>query len=124
MMITVCGYSQRNYFPDLEWPRANVKAQNRDLQVIYSSADYIEYKIPGGFIAYTFEKRHCIMAQLCMDSTAGINFIQQRLEQNWKYVAPNVYDYHSGSYVEPIKVEADWCGGNVIFSYTLKPEND
>lgn len=124
LLVTVSGFAQRNYFPDLDWCRTNVKAQNRDLQVVYQSKEYIEYKIPGGFIAYTFEKRRCIEAQLCMDSVAGVQFIQQSLAKNWRAVAPGIYDYHTGSYVYPVTVTADWAGGNVIFSYKLKPEEN
>ena len=116
LMLTVSGSAQ---FINLDWPRANVKYQNRDKELIWSAPDYLEYKVPGGYIAYEFTDKVCTTAWICLDSIAGCELIEQHEYKNWQPIAPDQWLYYAG-YDEPVKVSADWCGGNVIFRYTLK----
>jgi hypothetical protein len=115
LMLTVSGSAQ---FLNLDWPRANVKYQNRDKELIWSAPDYLEYKTPGGYIAYEFTDKVCTAAFICLDSIAGDSLINSHEFKNWQPIAPNQWLYYAG-YDEPVKVQADWYWGNVIFRYTL-----
>jgi hypothetical protein len=116
IMLTVTGYSQ---FLNLEWPMRNVKSQNRDKELIWSAPDYLEYKTPGGYIAYEFTDKVCTTAFICLDSIAGDSLINSHLYKNWQPIAPDQWLYYAG-YDEPVKVTADWKCGTVLFCYTLK----
>ena len=116
LMITTTGYSQ---FLNLDWPRANVKYQNRDKELIWSAPDYLEYKVKGGYIAYEFTDKVCTAAYICLDSIAGDSLINSHLYKNWQPDGLNQWLYYAG-YDEPVKVSADWYGQTVIFKYTLK----
>jgi len=116
IFITLHGFCQ---YINLEWPKQNVKAQNRDKELIYHAKDYLEYKVPGGYIAYEFTDRICTTAFICLDSIAGDSLINSHLYKNWQPIAPNQWLYYAG-YDEPVKVQADWFGQTVTFKYTLK----
>lgn len=116
ILLTLPGFSQ---FLNLDWPKQNVKAQNRNLELIYHCPDYLEYKTPSGWIAYEFTGRFCTAAFACMDSLAGVRLIESHEYKNWQPTAPNQWDYHTGNYTTPVKVSADWYGGNVVFKYWL-----
>jgi hypothetical protein len=116
LMLTISGMAQ---FLNLDWPRANVRYQNRDKELIWSAPDYLEYKVPGGYIAYEFTDRICTTAYICLDSLAGCELIELHQYKNWQPTEPNRWDYYAG-YDEPVKVQADWFGQTVIFKYTLK----
>ena len=118
ILLTTAGFSQ-DYYINLEWPKQNVKTQNRDKELIWSAPDYLEYKVPGGYIAYEFTDRICTTAWICLDSIAGCELIEQHEYKNWQPTEPNRWDYYAG-YDEPVKVTADWKGGTVLFCYTLK----
>ena len=116
LMITTTGNSQ---CLNADWPRANVKYQNRDKELIWSAHDYLEYKVKGGYIAYEFTDKVCTAAFICMDSIAGDSLINSHLYKNWQPDGLNQWLYYAG-YDEPVKVTADWKGGTVLFCYTLK----
>ena len=116
IMLTVTGYSQ---FLNLDWPRANVKYQNRDKELIFSAPDYLEYKVKGGHIAYEFTDKVCTAAFICLDSIAGDSLIASHLYKNWQPIEPDKWLYYAG-YDDPVKVSADLYGQTVIFKYTLK----
>lgn len=116
LMMTISGSAQ---FLNLEWPKQNVKAQNRDKELIWSAPDYLEYKVNGGYIAYEFTDKVCTAAFICLDSIAGDSLINSHLFKNWQPIAPGSWLYYAG-YDEPVKVTADWKGGTVLFCYTLK----
>lgn len=118
ILLTTAGFAQ-DYYINLEWPKQNVKAQNRELELIWSAKDYLEYKVPGGYIAYEFENRICVSASICLDSIAGCELIELHEFKNWQPTGLNRWDYYAG-YDEHVHVTADWFGGNVIFRYTLK----
>ena len=117
LMLTVSGSAQ---FLNLDWPRANVKYQNRDKELIWSAPDYLEYKVPGGYIAYEFTDKVCTAAIIYLDSIAGDSLINSHLYKNWQPDGLNQWLYYAG-YDNPVKVTADWLGGTVLFCYTLKP---
>ena len=114
LLITLSSSAQ---FINLGWTRQNVKIQNRDLHLIFSAPDYLEYQTSTGYIAYEFKDRHCSTASVCMDSIAGVRFIAERLAKNWHLVSPGLYHYYPDN-VDTIRVQADWFGGNVIMKYT------
>ena len=116
LMLTISGSAQ---YINLEWPKQNVKAQNRDKKLIWSAPDYLEYKTQGGYIAYEFTDKVCTAAFICLDSIAGDSLISSHLFKNWQPIAPDQWLYYAG-YDEPVKVQADWFGGTVLFCYTLK----
>ena len=114
LLITLSSSAQ---FINLGWTRQNVKIQNRDKELIYSAPDYLEYQTDCGYIAYEFTDRHCTTASVCMDSTAAISFIAERLDKNWRLVEPNLYHYYPDN-VDTICIRSDWFGGNVVLRYT------
>ncbi len=116
LMLTISGQAQ---YINLDWPMRNVKAQNRDKELIFSASDYLEYKSQGGYIAYEFTDKICTTAFICLDSIAGDSLICQHEFKNWQPIAPNQWLYYAG-YDEPVKVTADWFGQTVTFKYTLK----
>ena len=116
-MITISGYSQRQFYINLDWPRTNVKYQNRDLEIIYSGKNCIEYKTETGYIGYEFADRICIASYICIDSTEADSLIRSH-SCDWLQTAPNQWVYKAG-YDEPVKVTADWMGETVIFRYEL-----
>ena len=116
LILTLSGSAQ---YINLEWPMRNVKAQNRDKELIWSAQDYLEYKIPGGYIAYEFTDKVCTTAWICLDSLSGDSLINSHLYKNWQPIELGSWLYYAG-YDNPVKVTADWFGGNVIFRYTLK----
>lgn len=116
LLISTISFSQP--YINLEWPRYMVKAQNRDKELIYHAKDYLEYKIPGGYIAYEFTDRLCTTASICLDSIAADSLIQAHEGKNWQLVSPDKWLYFAG-YANPVKVQAEWIGGNVIFRYEL-----
>jgi len=113
ILITLSGFSQ---FVNLDWKRQNVKAQCRHLELIYQSRDYLEYKTPSGYVAYEFTDRICTTSINCMDYLSGKQMILDREQNEWKRTGPDQWDYFVGD-TKPIKVTADWCGGNVLFRY-------
>jgi hypothetical protein len=117
ILLTLQGFTQRQFFINLDWPKTNVKYQNRDLQVIYTGKDCIEYKVPGGYIGYEFTDRICTASYICIDSVAADSLINSH-QCDWLHVEPNQWQYKAG-YDEPVKVTADWYGGTVIFRYEL-----
>ncbi len=117
IMLTISGMAQ---FLNLDWPKQNVKAQNRDKELIFSAPDYLEYKTPGGYIAYEFTDKVCTAAYICMDSIAGVRLVTLRESQLWKLTEPNCWEYYSDCMGEVIQVQADWFGQTVTFKYTLK----
>ena len=119
LLITLTGTAQSEYYLNFGLVRQNVKIQNRQLELIYSAPDYLEYKTESGYIAYEFKDRHCTASTICMDSIAATRFIAERIEKNWRLVSPDTYHYYPDN-VDTIQIEADWFGGNVIFRYTLK----
>ena len=116
LMLALSGSAQ---YINLDWPMRNVKAQNRDKELIFSAPEYLEYKIPGGYIAYEFTDKVCTAAYICLDSIAGDSLINSHLYKNWQPIAPGSWLYYAG-YDNPVKVTADWKGGTVLFCYTLK----
>jgi len=117
ILLTLQGYSQRQFFINLDWPRTNVKYQNRDLEVIYSGKDCIEYKTETGYIGYEFTDRICTASYICIDSTEADSLIMSH-QCDWLQTAPNQWQYKAG-YDDPVNVSADWMGGTVIFRYEL-----
>ena len=116
LMLALSGSAQ---YINLDWPMRNVKAQNRDKELIFSAPEYLEYKIPGGYIAYEFTDKVCTAAYICLDSIAGDSLINSHLYKNWQPDGLNQWLYYAG-YDEPVKVSADWRSGTVLFCYTLK----
>ena len=113
--LTFTGSAQ---FINLDWPKTNVKYQNRDLDVIYTGKDCIEYKTETGYIGYEFTDRICTASYICIDSIAGDSLIRSHEFKNWQPVSPDKWLYYAG-YDDPVKVSADWRGGTVIFRYSL-----
>ena len=119
LMITLAGTAQSEYYLNFGWTKQNVKIQNRELELIYSGPDYLEYKTATGYIAYEFTDRHCTAASICMDSTAAVQFIAERLAKNWRLVSPGIYHYYPDN-VDTIQIVSDWFGGICTMKYTLK----
>ncbi len=117
LLITLTGTAQSEYYLNFGWTKQNVKIQNRELELIYSGPDYLEYKTETGYIAYEFTDRHCSAASVCMDSTAATRFIAERLDKNWRMVSPDTYHYYPDN-VDTIQIKADWFGGCCILKYT------
>ena len=117
ILLTLSGYSQRQFYLNLDWTKQNVKYQNRDLTVIWQGKDCIEYKTPGGYIGYEFTGRTCTAAYICLDRTEADRLINSH-ECDWQQIEPNQWQYKAG-YDDPVKVTADWYGRTVIFRYEL-----
>jgi len=117
IMLALSGYSQRQFYINLDWPRTNVKYQNRDLEIIYSGKDCIEYKVSGGYIGYEFTDRICTASYICIDSVEADSLIMSH-SCDWIPTAPNQWQYKAG-YDKPVKVSADWVGETVMFRYEL-----
>jgi len=107
----------------LEWSRAEVKREYRNLPVLFQAKDYIEYKTETGWQSYEFTRIGrtwiCTQAQTCM-SQADADSLISKHRDNWVPVSPNRCEYHTGIYDKPVQVEADRYGDNVVFRYWME----
>ena len=104
----------------LDWTKAQVKHQFRELPVIYESKNYIEYKTATGWQSYEFTRIEkswiCTQSQICLPQSEADSLISKH-RYNWQQIEPNRWLYHTGSYDKPVNVEADRYGAGVVFRY-------